>query len=367
MELIYRLIRLFKQKNEGFDSRLEQKKIKKEGDHYFQGDGQLDARLGALGGLEWKVIKPNGNWEEEAKKVIFESQIKGTETMFCTVFGTENAIQMMQQARYGAYEEYDEIPLANLAGVSPYKGGSPHNVAEAIRRYGMFPAGTYPFTDQTTREQLTMTPTSQMVANAAKWKERWNFGHEWLSNFTPSGMMESLKYSPLGIGVYAWQEVNGFYPKPSWATDNHWTALVVGYKENEYWLVCDSYKDGTGTQFKKLPWNYQFKFAKRYFIEKKTLTQAEQTQIGKSLYERLIGKHIIRSQANGEVYEVTDNMIKFCFWTTDCSWLQDQLNKGLREEEGKGNFVGISEVDFANLKTYAILAGIVVESPNKIK
>lgn len=365
MELLYKIIRLFLQNNKGFLPFEVREQIKKDRNigksHYSDLGGELDAKFGGF-----SIVKPDGNWEAEAKKLLFEPQRRRVETMYCTIFDTENLIQMVQVAKYGEYEEYDEIPLAHDAGVSPYRGGSPHSVMETIRKGGMYPKGTYPFDDSiTTKEQLLYKPTTADRAEAKKWLDRWSFGHEWIWNFSPNHLMEMLKTSPLGVGVYAWNydSTKKVYTKPSWATDNHWTCVIVGAVPGKYWLVLDSYEDFSGTPFKKLDWNYPFGFVKRIYLEKKTLSEQEQRKKGEDLFNRLQGKHIIRSQTNGEVYEVLKDSIKFCFWSTDCEWLQDKLNRSLREEQKKGTFVGISEADFANLKVYTAFAGIPVEKP----
>ena len=339
-------IRLVRQRNKGFDAKKEFEKIDMEGDHYSDLGGELSAKFGGF-----KVIKEDGNWRPDFERVIFEAQQKSVESMFCTVFNTENCVQALQIALYNEFEEYDEIPLANLAGVSPYKGGSPHSVAEALRKYGLFKAGTYPFTDQMrSKNDLVIKVTDSMLAVGQEWLKKWNFGHEWIYNITPSKLLEMLKTSPIGAGVYAWNydSNKGVYTKPSWATDNHWTCVIVGAEVGKYWWVYDSYKDFSGTPFKKLDWNYPFAFAKRYWLEKKTIGEYDE---GRELYNRLKGKIIMRSQAAGEMYEVLESgVVQFAGWWTNSPRVQSILDRGLREEQKAGRFIGISEADWVKLE-----------------
>ena len=58
------------------------------------------------------------------------------------------------------------------------------------------------------------------------------------------------------------------YIKNKGERDNHWT-LCIGYKKNKYWLIADTYIDD-GTPIKKLAWDYDFRFCKRFHVEKRT-------------------------------------------------------------------------------------------------
>jgi len=347
MKVLNKLVRILKQRNKGFNADYELKKINTEKNHYSDLGGELFAKFGAF-----KVLVESGNWKPYFEKIDFEAQSKAVETMFCTVFNTENCLQAIQVAKYGKFEEYDEIPLANLAGVSPWKGGSPHAVAETIRKYGLFKYGTYPFTDQIkSKEGLIIKVTDQMLKVGQEWLKNWDFGHEWIYGITPNKLLEMLKTSPLGVGVYAWEydSNRGVYYKPSWATDNHWTCVIVGAEPGKYWWAYDSYIDQTNTPFKKLDWNYPFSFAKRYWLEKKTEGEYD---AGRDLYNRLRGKLIMRSEASGEMYEVlNDGVVQFAGWWTNNRRVQSILDKGLRAEQTAGNFIGISEENFKKLES----------------
>ncbi len=363
MKFIYWIIRLFrqknkgffshkeskkirKQKNKGFFSHKESKKIRKEGDHYFDSIGQLGAKFG-----KFEIIKPDYNWRPEAEKITKEIQvINGVETMFCTVYNTENCLQILQQAKYGFYEEYDELYNAKLAGVSPYRGGSPHAVAESIRKNGMIKLRPELRKNIRSKQDLIIDITPDMLEEGKKWLDKWEFGHEWIWNPTPQRLIDCLKTSPLGIGVFAWtKNSKGIYYQPAWATPNHWTGLIVAAKPNEYWEVYDSYNE----VFKKLDWNYPFKFCKRYYLSKKNPDSVSE---GKKLYIKLKGKHIITPDSNGEIYYVGENLKYVPWWTPD-EWLQNKLNFGLRDAERKKEFIGVSNEDFEKLKNAVILAG----------
>ena len=354
MQLIYALIRVFlQQKGHGFSVRKAKNSVTKR-DFAF-GDGQLEIRFGGTA-----IVKPDGQWDNDLPDKELQKFDWG-DTYHCTVYGDENMVQTLKKAKYGESEEYSERFLGVLAGIVNNFGGSPHTVFEKWRRYGNVGYDSLPFEGINNWTQFNSpNPMSgDLIAEGERWLEKWSLGHDWIWDFRHSVLKDALKYSPLGVGVYAWaQKDDDTFYKPGWAKDNHW-VMMYGYVEGKHWKVYDHYDN----VFKKLDWNYPFAFAKRITLEKKTISEVERRNKGKSLYERLQNKHIIRPESNGEVYHVLDGNIKFCFWVTDCKWMQDNLNQGLQDDIKRGEFIGISEVDYANLMSYVTFAGIPVENP----
>lgn len=351
MKLIRFLFRVFFQKNQGF---LGHKEKIDPVEHYMFGDGSLKA----------EVIKPDMNWKDDVP--FFEPQCRKIETMFCTCYGTINAIETLMSAKYGIKNEnYSERFTAILAGVSPYKGGSPHSVAEAIRKYGLIPEGMLPFDDSIISREVLIKPnpmTQNLLNEGKKWLEEWDFKHEWLSSPDKAKMMDALKTSPLGIGVYAWvfNKDKQVYFQPSWATPNHWCEMIlVNAVQDQYWEAYDSYK----AEFKKLDWNYPFKFVKRYSLVKKNSIEVID---GKALFESVKNQYafLLRPESNGELYEITDTAIKFISVYISSNKMTEEFNRYLR---ANNKFVGISEKDFESITKYAELQGIKVEKPIDIE
>jgi len=339
MRILFWIIRLFKQRNKGFRGQKEQ--ILE--DHYVSGDGQLEAKFGAA----VKVLRPDGQWDEYLPP--FEAQVlNGVETMFCTAFHTENPIQILMKFKYNYKEEYSEIYNANLAGVSPYKGGSPHEVAESWRKFGGLKIEELPLKNIKSKQDLVVRIDNELKEKGKLLLEKFEIGHDWVWSLSIEGIKNALRYSPLGVGVYAWTFKDGVYVEPAWATPNHWTTLY-GYVDGQYWKVYDSYKN----EFKHLDWNYPFKFAKRYTVVAKDQGTVSE---GKDLYERLKNKHILIPDLNGEIYFVGENL-KYEGWATNSDWLQERINKSLRNAEKEGSFIGVSKENFDKLKTYVVLAG----------
>ena len=222
-------------------------------------------------------IQQNGDWTAFLPE--FESQIKRIETFNCTGFNTEKPIRILLK-KLGIDENYSARWIGIIAGTTP-PGNDPHTVAEAIRKNGLIPESMLPFSDDlNTSEYFSFKGADEATCRAEgkRWLERFQFGHEWVPS-NPSAMLEALKLSPLGVAVNAWnRDQNGLYINQ---TDNfnHWTCCVVGYEQDKYWLIDDSYLQD-GTPLKKLAWNYKFGYCKRYSIviknvEKETITLME--------------------------------------------------------------------------------------------
>jgi len=366
MNYIQYFLSLLWQRNKGFDPLKVEHQIKKDAklgkQNWVAGDGNFGATVLKLDGQYDAFLPP------------FEAQSKnGIETYHCTCYGTENAIQTILKAKYGLFEEYSERYCGINGGINISYGGSPHNVAEGIRKHGMLPYNKLPFDDSIKSAQQFNSPKplpAVLLREGEKWLDEYNFKHQWVSNLSKEGMKQALTVSPLGVGVAAWyyNSSKGVFYKPSYARDNHW-VMIYGYVDGQYWKVYDSYHQ----EHKKLDWNYPFAFAKVYGIEKKTMSEEQQRKAGEDIYQRVKGKHIQRVEkekgANGEMYEVRDKEIIYEWWSTDSEWMKQQLNAGLNLRKNK-DYTGISEADFANLMSYAIFRGIEIvgnSSSNKLK
>lgn len=349
MDLLYKLIRkLLQKKGHGLDVEATLGSITP--DDYEFGDGQLEARFGAT----VAPIRPSGQWDDDLPKIEIQSFPWG-DTYHCAVFGTENCIQTLAKAKYGITEEYSERYLGVLAGIRNGVGGSPNTVAEEWRKNGNLPYDLLPFEGVTSWAKFNspnpMTPA--LLAEGKKWGAKWSIGHDWIWDFSAQNIMNALMYSPLGVAVYAWPaESNGVYSKPAWATDNHWVELY-GYEKGKYWKIFDHYD----LTYKRLAWNYAFKFMKRFTLELKGQSEVVLHEEGKKLYEQLKKKHLIVIPS-GEVYEVRDGYeLYYEFWGTSSQWFQGIVDSGLRAKEKSGEFIGISQENFAKLEAACVLGG----------
>ena len=167
---------------------------------------------------------------------------------------------------------YSDRDSAIRAKTDPYKGGnSPHTVIQTIRNEGLISEEMLPFSDDLILVEDFYSykggNKDECDKAAAQFLKEYSFGHEWVlqggenQKDRENRLKTALQYSPVGIAVFAWAEQNGLYI--SQGIPNHWVCLY-GYKENEYWLIYDSYDNG----IKKLAWSFAFGQAKRFSLER---------------------------------------------------------------------------------------------------
>lgn len=228
--------------------------------------------LGGVSSLPKEVIRPDGNWLPFVPS--FEPQARIFDTSNCTGFNTVNPIEIILRSM-GITENYSDRWVGIIAGTKP-PGNDPHIVAEAIRKHGLIPESMLPFSEdlKNVDEYYSFKGANEDECRKAgkEWLEKWDFGHEWVfegGKDKQKKMIEALTFSPLGVSVDAWQKRNGLFYKEKGESDNHWTSCIVGYALNKHWIIADTYLDD-GEPIKKLEWDYDFGFVKRYRLKKKT-------------------------------------------------------------------------------------------------
>ncbi|MBX4188167.1 MAG: hypothetical protein KW793_03470 [Candidatus Doudnabacteria bacterium] len=232
-------------------------------DQFILGDGNLSA----------EVLMPNGHgWDEYLP--LAEVQSRGSlETSCCSAYGTLNCIEAIGKKKYGAsfQNNLSERYLSIMAGMDG-NGGFPHLIAETLRKEsGAIPEVFLPFTDKITtlNQYFSPKPMSYSLFKVGRhWLTKYTVGHEWVfmgGTITEkqTKMKEALKYSPLGVAGYAWSlHTDGKYYHDG--PDIHWFQ-IYDFKEGEYWLANDTYFPFV----KKLDWNYDFGYCKRYSLTRK--------------------------------------------------------------------------------------------------
>jgi hypothetical protein len=232
------------EKNYGF---IEPEKIKPE-DYIF-------------GTIQGNPIVPDGQWNEWLPD--FECQLNDyLDTQNCTGFGSTNMIEVYLRKVFGINENYSDRAVGINAGTHP-PGNNPHTVLESIRKTGLVDEKELPFDVDSIEKYYSPNPLpSELKNKCVAWLDKYVLRHEWVDG-TTEAMIEALKYSPLGVGVYAWaiDDDTFLYVRPKGRGDGHW-CVIYGYEYGKFWKCFDSYDNS----IKYLDWNFGFKWVKRIYI-----------------------------------------------------------------------------------------------------
>jgi hypothetical protein len=232
--------------------------IKPEKDYIFGAAKDL-----SLGG---DILVPSGDWSPWLP--ADELQNHNFEPSACVTFGTLNCVETLERFEYGKVENYSDRWLAFVSGTTQ-AGNSPQKVAETLRKKGDVREDMWPYPVDATWPIYYQQPPQSLYSKALVFIAEFEFGHEYVPP-TTIAMMDALKYSPLGVSVYAWDapDMDGIYHRPGDIASNHW-CMCYGFVANHYWLVLDSY-DNTR---KKLAWNFGFEQVKRYTLHRQIVNE----------------------------------------------------------------------------------------------
>lgn len=237
-------------------------------DHGFLPD-EIKPEDYIFGGLQipLEILQDSGQWDEFLPEKELQNR-NGLETMNCVTYGTLNIIETLLKRLFGQEINNSERYIGVMAGTS--KGGNtPQRVIETIRKEaGLIDETLLPFDDtiKTWEEYYSPNPMNpDYISKGKEWLERYLIKHEWV--FKPGDqnkqkkLKEALRFSPLGVSVYAWEKDGEYYAKEEGDQDNHW-VMLFGYSDGKFWKVFDHYDN----VIKKLTWDYDFGFAKRYYL-----------------------------------------------------------------------------------------------------
>lgn len=227
-----------------------------------------DYKLGRLGE---EVLVPNGDWFNWIP--LYEPQYgNGFDTNGCTIWGTQNALETLLKRITGKDFNFSERHVYIGTGTRP-PGNDPFTIGEWIRKNGMVSETLLPFT-QTFEEFIQPDPLPDSITKEArKFLDEYDIGQEYVFDDSMSfeertkAITQALKYSPLGISVFAWvKDENGLYYRPSGAPDCHWCVLI-GEDDTRY-VVLDSYDQS----IKHVRKDMDFSTVIRYSVKKKSVS-----------------------------------------------------------------------------------------------
>lgn len=305
--------------------------------HWKKGDGNL-------GGT---VIRPDGQWVNDVQALPLETQNQYVETMDCWSWNTNVAVEIMLWAIFN--ERFvSSKRFSNVMGGGTPNGGSPQDGCETVRKDGLLAEEELLWTAEQNTWQKFSSPRpipQKLITSAKKWLRKYNFAHDWVvysglfgktkvagGGNMQEAMWQALTQSILGCAVYAWPQAdsNGMMTNPSYQF-NHWSKIVGGiYKQ--YWIDYDSYLNC----WRKLAWNYPFRYVKRYEITQADMARTDADYIANNMP----GKNVKGDASNGIYfiwngyklpYPSMDELAKIAdtYWKGDKSFItvaQDALD-----------------------------------------
>lgn len=210
-------------------------------------------------------INPSGQWDAYLPDDNSQLQNLGNYERFCCVSeATLHSAEILQRKKCGDTTKYSVRFLSTVSGTGPKKGNDGGTVAQKLKDGGCVQETDWPFNAATYEAFYTQPPANIIRLAKTQFSDN-SFGHSWLTDTSPAGMMKALTYSPPALGVYAWfgPDANGIYHRPPGTQDCH-CVTVYGYEAGQYWKIFDSY-DQT---HKKLAWDYGFGVGKRFTLDR---------------------------------------------------------------------------------------------------
>lgn len=219
-----------------------------------------------LGGEKMPYVpyREDGDWSNYLPR--YEDQSEKYETCCCTVWGSQNQVEIFYKAIYGSEPNYSERYQAALLQIR-CPGTDPQRAYESIRKDGLVDANDFKLPD-THEEFLDKSKVTPRIAQKGQnWLKEHDFMHEWLWRTGAAKNVEILKdalrTSPIAVSVSAWYYQNGLFVDNG-QRNNHW---VVCYKVDDTGIyIFDSHD----MSHKKLSLNHNMQMAKRIWINKRT-------------------------------------------------------------------------------------------------
>jgi len=197
-----------------------------------------DYVYGGYSKLKGNVLVPDGNWTPYLPE--FEHQAPGYETNACTIFGTNNAIELNHKFLFGTELNLSDRMAAVGAKIHPALGGTPKNAADYLRKNWSVFEEEWPMPD--TLGEFYGTVPRELFDLARKRKEKTGYllGYEYISNPDIPSIGTALTMGSVCFSAALMLDGNGLYYKPDGWRDGHWMT-AVWRKPNGNLLALDSY------------------------------------------------------------------------------------------------------------------------------
>ena len=314
-----------------------------------------------FGAVNKEVLQENGQWTEFLPEEERQSG-RLVESMGCTGYGTNNALEMIIKKKYGLTVNLSDRSL-NKASNTSRSGNNINNVLDTVRKsFGAVAESIWTWDRDTFTWDMYYSSMPKTVYDVGKnWLNFNELNYENVS-LNPTMMMDALKYSPLIVAGYAWYLENGLYC--SYGRANH-CFTVVGYVEGQYWLAFDSYSPF----LKKLAWDYKFGACKCITLTVKEPVKDYSLGVSDAQVEinNLMSKgykYIQRPESRGEIYRLTSEGLVFIENQND---IATDISNNIQEiPEGEDKQKMVNAI-IRSLVADKVLTGVSEELFNKLQ
>lgn len=243
--------------------------IKPVGGLINQDRDENDHVLGAaLSGPDFEILIPDGQWETYLPASELQRNNNG-DTFMCVSFSHQNCCEFIISRRYGEILNMSDIALGVMSGTVRGQGNGKRTVAECARVNGFVLEEDYPYTEKMTLDQVYSPVPASIKAKAKENLKKWSLNYKWVSDNTPRGLQEALKYSPVQVDVTGGYEMDSrgivVYDGQPYIHE----VTIFGYEPGVCWYVFDS----EASQYIRFAWNYKFGSPMIHSIKKKMQIQ----------------------------------------------------------------------------------------------
>lgn len=236
---------------------------------FIKNEVEEEAYVFGSGELPREILREDGQWDDFLPE--YEPQFNlNFDTSACTIFGTINAVEILEKRIFNTSPNYSERFHYNLIPLRP-PGGDPHAAAESVRKRGMVDQELLPMTETFNEYILPEPMPRSIIQKGTEWLQTHEFGHEYLWRGNPSQeaknslLKGALQYSPVGVSVTAWQMgPDGLYVDGG-RPNVHWCVLI-GYRYRDDGAFIRRVFDTYDHEVKELDPSHNIEVAKRYHL-----------------------------------------------------------------------------------------------------
>lgn len=274
-----------------------------------------DYMFGAETAITPEILQPDGQWLKYLGTNEYQNFNWG-DTMSCVSFSALNCLEIIWNRRY------KPLPSLNLSDRFTAKmsntsrqGNTFYRVAESLRKVDGEVYQDKWLNESSSWEDYYKEIPSDIQVIGRRNLKTFHIQYEFIPElFYPSVLMKALQQSPLQIAIFAYgvPDANGVYHNVDGMAPNH-AVTLVGYKENEYWIIQDHY---VAHETRKIAWDYRIGACLRLNIILKNMLFLKEKGIP-HIYWIVGGKKIMvidvetLSAIEGLAYEEVDTLAQY--------------------------------------------------------